>query len=261
MIEQVLLNLVVNARDAMPRGGPVEIRTFNRSWSPEDCEGFPKRRPGAFVCIEVTDTGCGISPENLAAIFEPFFTTKEVGKGTGLGLSTVDGIITQHSGWVEVFSVPGQGSSFQAYLPALGDLAGPSDVAEKSAGSVRGTETILLVEDEAAVRIILRRSLEQLGYRVLEADGPVAALAKWQEHSSSVNLLLSDMVMPGGMTGLELAQHLHRIRPGLPTIIMSGYSKQLTHVGNETKGAIEFLQKPFAASVLASVLRRRLDGS
>ncbi len=261
MMEQVLLNLSVNARDAMPEGGKIRISCRDHVWSAAACDGHAKRHPGHYVCLEVSDTGCGIESKNLATIFEPFYTTKEIGKGTGLGLSTVDGIVTQHKGWIEVESELGRGSIFRAYLPALKHTkeiaVEPPKAADAPAQT--GKETILLLEDEASVRLSLQRNLERLGYRTLAARTVQEALELWHSEGQSVDLVLADMVMPGGMTGLNFVKELRRSRPNLPVIIMSGYSEDLTRLGGEKVRDIEFLSKPFGVSDLTTILRRCLD--
>ncbi len=258
MMEQVLLNLVVNARDAMASGGVVRILTYDQEWTEQACASHPKSRPGRFVCLDISDNGCGIPPQNLATIFEPFFTTKDAGKGTGLGLSTVEGIVSQHQGWVDVDSQLNQGTTFHVYFPALAHSDIPAPEGAPAATAQKGKETILLVEDDTAVRKMVQRNLPQHGYRVLEASNPRDALSLWQKQGSEVDLLLTDMVMPGGLTGMELVQRLRALRPGLPAIIMSGYSRLLSQ-GGVTEPDIEFMQKPFGVAELTGTLRRSLD--
>lgn len=264
MIEQVLLNLAVNARDAMPEGGLVQILTYNHEWVESACVGHPKRRPGQFVCLEMIDSGGGIPEENLAIIFEPFFTTKEVGKGTGLGLSTVDGIVNQHKGWVEVESAVGKGTAFRIYFPLHSSVT-PVETRPASTplrtvhGSSEGNATILLVEDEAVVRRRVRDSLLKLGYRVLEAETPSGALELWKEQGNSIDLLLTDMVMPGGMTGMDLVRQLHQRNPQLAVIVMSGYSEELVHQGLADEPHVVFIPKPFDTPSLSSAIRRHLE--
>jgi signal transduction histidine kinase/CheY-like chemotaxis protein len=260
MLEQALLNLVVNARDAMPRGGQLLIATEAVSFDAAYARTHPDARPGEFVCLSVSDTGTGIAPEHLERIFEPFFTTKEPGKGTGLGLATVYGIVKQHRGWVEVFSRIGEGTTFRILLPAIpppASLAVPPAEAELCGGS----ETILLVEDDFSVRMITRRMLETFKYKVHEATCAREAVEVWGRHAAEIALLLTDMVMPEGVTGRELAEQLRAAKPGLKVIFMSGYSADV--VGEDTKffrkTGSYFLHKPCATAALIQTVRKCLD--
>ncbi len=260
MIEQVLMNLVVNARDAMPKGGQLEISTETvRLNAPPEHSG-PGGPAQDYVCMSVTDTGVGIPQEHLRRIFEPFFTTKAPGQGTGLGLATVYGIVKQHQGWVEVTSRVGQGTRFRIFLPAAGGAAASRGQAAES-GVPGGTETILLVEDDYQVRVMTRRVLESLGYNVLEAAGATEAISIWDENSSKIELLLSDIVLPDGMSGRELANHLRHRRSGLRVVLMSGYSQE--RVGHDTslfrRPKAHFVQKPSSTSVLARTIRNCLE--
>ena len=208
MLDQVLMNLAVNARDAMPEGGLLLIETGEK-WVDEDFVRLnPDAAPGRYVWLSVSDTGGGIPPEVLPRIFDPFFTTKDPGKGTGLGLATVFGIVKQHHGWIKVVSEPGRGAKFQIFIPASGATSKARVGAATQPQPRGGTETILLAEDEPSVRAVTRRLLEHCGYRVLEAANGAEALQVWQQHPASVALLLTDIVMPGGMTGLQLARRL-----------------------------------------------------
>lgn len=265
MIEQVILNLTVNARDAMSEGGTVVIRTATREVAAADLSvNSGKRRIGSFVVLSVSDTGCGIAPELLSAIFEPFFSTKGQGQGTGLGLCTVDGIVTQHKGWIEVESEVGKGSSFHVYIP-LAPKSETCAVAVATSGETihsgtgGGREKILLVEDENSVRTIARRSLERKGYRVTEACTALEALDRWQEASGDFDLLLTDMVMPEGLNGLALAKQLLEQKPSLKVIIASGYSEDLARMGEMGAIRMEFLPKPFDIATLNGTVRRCLD--
>jgi two-component system cell cycle sensor histidine kinase/response regulator CckA len=208
------MNLAVNSRDAMPRGGRLVIRTVVETITPEDVERSPEAAPGLHICLSVMDTGCGIAPEHLPHIFEPFFTTKEVGKGTGLGLATVYGIVKQHRGWIDVKTEVGHGAAFHIHLPASASPEGDRESGASKRSLPRGTETILLVEDDDAVRDVARLALERFGYSVLEASSGVAALNLWKEHKSKIQLMLTDMVMPEGMTGLDLSSKLKRLQQG-----------------------------------------------
>ena len=259
MIDQVLLNLTVNARDAMPKGGQIIIETSAVEFDEVSAAQTAKARPGLFVCLSVSDTGCGIPPEILPRIFEPFFTTKEVGKGTGLGLATVFGIVQQHKGWINVYSEAGQGTTFRIYLPRQIKTS-DTELIQLSQTPVRGgTESILLVEDEALLRASVRTALTRLGYHVLQATNGNEAMEVWNQHRDEIHLLLTDMVMPGGMTGKELAQKLLQRNPKLKVIYASGYSSEIAgeHILLET--GVNFLTKPFQARTLAQTIRNRLD--
>jgi CheY-like chemotaxis protein len=205
----------------------------------------------------VSDTGTGIAPEVLPRIFEPFFTTKELGKGTGLGLATVYGIVQQHQGWLEVSSQVGEGSTFKVFLPAIPTPAGLAAAAEVRGGN----ETILLVEDEPALRLTTRRILERKGYRIREATNGQEALEVWQSHAGEIALLLTDIIMPGEMTGRDLAERLWAQRPGLKVIFMSGYSAEVLGKGTEfiRRTRTHFLQKPCRSRALLETVRRCLD--
>jgi PAS domain S-box-containing protein len=260
MIEQVIMNLSVNARDAMPKGGQLTLGTSLKRIDEARARRNPDARPGAFVCLCVTDTGSGMSPETLGRIFEPFYTTKEVGKGTGLGLATVYGIVKQHQGWVEVESELNVGTTFHVYLPACDKKAEAASLdSDASPSAVRGgSETILLVEDEPVLRELARVILQDLKYRVIEAGSGVEAVKVFQAHEGRVDLLLTDLVMPEGMTGRELADHLKVRSPGLKVIFTSGYSADV--LGNEPlRDGTLFLQKPYAPPLLARTVRQCLD--
>jgi PAS domain S-box-containing protein len=261
MMEQVILNLVVNARDAMPEGGQLRVATEQLTLDETHARVNPAARAGEFVCLLVSDTGTGIAPEVLPRIFEPFFTTKDIGKGTGLGLATVYGIVQQHQGWIEVSSQVGEGSAFKVFLPAIPAPAGLAAAAEVGAQARGGTETILLVEDEHSVRVTTRRVLESKGYTVLEATSTREALELWQSHAGEIALLLTDIVMPGGMTGRDLADQLWGQRPGLKVIFMSGYSADVLGKGTNfiRRTKSHFVQKPSSSRALLETVRRTLD--
>jgi len=216
-------------------------------------------RPGRFICLNVTDTGCGMERATLARIFEPFFTTKEVGKGTGLGLATVYGIVKQHQGWIEVNSQPAAGTTFRVYFPAS-DKPVDAPVEKTTRGNkVRGgNETILVVEDEPVLRELARMILKDYKYEVLEAASGHEALQVWEKHKGQIDLLLTDMVMPEGMTGRELAEKLRREKPDLKVIYTSGYSSDVMGHENATRD-IKFLQKPYPPPELAQAVRECLD--
>ncbi|HKQ59192.1 MAG TPA: PAS domain S-box protein [Candidatus Eisenbacteria bacterium] len=255
-LEQVVMNLAVNARDAMADGGvlTIEVASVDRPGEP----GASNPRSGPFVTIAVTDTGCGMDEATAARIFEPFFTTKGQGKGTGLGLSTVYGIIEQAGGWIDVASRPGTGTTFTVYLKRLEPKAGPHGTEGAPQVSVRGSETILLVEDEPAVRAMAGEALEAQGYTVLEARHGVEALAVAQKHSGPLDLLITDVVMPQ-MGGGELAQRLVAERPGLRVVFMSGYTDDAVIRQGVSEATSAFLQKPFAIGALARKVREVLD--
>jgi two-component system, cell cycle sensor histidine kinase and response regulator CckA len=260
MIEQVLLNLAVNSRDAMPKGGRLDIRTQLAQIDETLANSQPEASPGRYVQIVVSDTGTGIDPEHLAHIFEPFFTTKEVGKGTGLGLATVYGIVKQHHGWITVASEPGQGTRFQIHLPAAVGSPGPAPAPAAPAPPTRGgPETILVVEDEPALRTLVRHILEFSGYTVLEAATGRAALSIWREHRARIDLLLTDMIMPDGINGRELALQLQADRPALRVLYTSGYGTDIVGVNFVLQEGVNFLQKPFNPRVLAEAVRSCLD--
>jgi len=261
MIEQVLLNLAVNSRDAMPTGGQLIIRISVLDLAADQPKEHPEGRPGRFVCLSVTDTGSGIAADVLPHIFEPFFTTKAVGKGTGLGLATVYGIIKQHQGWVEVESGVGQGTTFNVFLPGGGegaaDQQGETSVEEAPRG---GNETILVVEDEPPVRDLVCKILKSCGYDVLQATSGVHALEVWKENKNKIDLLLTDIVMPDGMTGRDLAEKVQAEKPGLKAIFTSGYSSDIVGKDFVIEDGVNFLQKPYVPQKLIKVIRKCLDG-
>jgi two-component system, cell cycle sensor histidine kinase and response regulator CckA len=260
MIEQVLINLAVNGRDAMPRGGRLLVSTRLAHLRERDVQGRPQRRSGQFVCIHVKDTGCGISPEVLPRIFEPFFTTKGPGKGTGLGLATTFGIMKQHMGWIEVESRMGAGSTFSLFLPAMAPeaVAAATPKGEEIAAN-GGRETILVVEDETLVREFAVAVLRPYGYRVLEAHSGVDALEVWRLHSARIDLLLTDMVMPDDMTGVELAARLVAEKPSIRVIFTSGYNPEGTANPFGHGKNSRFIHKPYSPRDLALVVRDVLD--
>ncbi|MDP3910645.1 MAG: PAS domain S-box protein [Gemmatimonadales bacterium] len=265
-IEQVLVNLAVNARDAMPHGGKLTIETadadLDAAWAAEHLGAHP----GAYVMVAVTDTGTGMAPAVRAHLFEPFFTTKEVGKGTGLGLATVYGIVKQSGGYISVYTEPGHGTSFKVYLPRLPDTAPSPPPPVAAAGpttsplkvAARGSETVLVVEVEPAVLALSRRALEAHGYVVLAAEDGGAAMRIVERHGGPIDLLLTDVVMPG-ISGRELAEQLAARRPGVRVLYMSGYpGDAVVHQGTLAAGSA-FLQKPFSPDGLARKVRDVLD--
>jgi PAS domain S-box-containing protein len=269
--EQVILNLVVNARDAMPRGGRIVLKTSNHQLSVEpDLEASPrgsgwgKPAPAAektsrqYVMLTVSDTGCGMDEQTQQHLFEPFFTTKEVGKGTGLGLATVYGIINQSGGQIEVESAPGQGAAFRIFLPAVAPPARHGDRAAGEASVRSGRETVLLVEDEEGVRSLARLVLQRNGYTVLEAPTGAEALAVSARHTGPIHLLVTDVVMPG-MNGRELADTLMSARPDARILFISGYMEDAIVRNGVQSDSIPFLHKPFTPLALARKVREVLD--
>jgi PAS domain S-box-containing protein len=260
MLDQVVMNLSVNARDAMPNGGQLLIETSERELDEEFVRLHPDTRPGRYACLSVSDSGTGIPPHVLPQIFEPFFTTKESGKGTGLGLATVFGIVKQHQGWIEVANNPTCGATFDILLPLSEATPAQLRCAAKSPKSIGGTETILLVEDEPTVRRLTKKTLERHGYRTLEACNGEEAIAIWQEHRGEVALLLTDSVMPGGMTGQQLARRLQEDNPRrLKVIFTSGYSAEIVKRGLALQPGERFIQKPCPPQELLEILRHCLD--
>jgi len=259
MIEQVLMNLAINARDAMPEGGRLSIDTVDHIVAESLGDSNPDAAPGRYVCLRVSDTGHGIPPEVLPRIFEPFFTTKEAGKGTGLGLATVFGIVKQHHGWIKVDNQPGRGVAFQIYFPAstVTPLQAPATEAKPKPRG--GTETILLVEDDPAVRRSLRTILEKHGYRVVECVNGIEALDLWLVYQRKVALVLTDLTMPGDLSGQELARHLRAAQPDLKVIFMSGYSAEVAGREFQLHHGENFIQKPFTIDHLLETIRRSLE--
>jgi PAS domain S-box-containing protein len=253
-LEQVLLNLAVNARDAMPRGGRLTLATTNLWVGPDD----PEVPPGPYVLLKVTDTGVGMDAATRARAFEPFFTTKEIGKGTGLGLATVHGIVQQSGGHIEVDSEPGQGTTFKVYLPRVDEpaRAGPSH--DGVGVPPRGSETVLLVEDDDGVRALSRHVLQASGYRVLEASAGSEALHRFRRSASSIDLLVTDVVMPG-LGGTQLAERLRALQPGLKVLYLSGYADDAVVRHGILQAQVNFLQKPFTPAALARKVREVLD--
>ena len=261
MMDQVLMNLAVNARDAMAKCGRLVIEISAADFDASVQAQSAQARPGPFVCLSVSDNGCGIPPDNLPRIFEPFFTTKEVGKGTGLGLATVFSIVQQHHGWINVESEVGHWTTVKIYLPRLSGLTTANIALKMLALPPAGKETILLVEDEPSLRITIQMTLAQLGYRILEAASGVKALKVWQEHRTEIGLLLTDVMMPDGMNGKELAQRLRRENPELKVIFMSGYSPEIAGQDFPLQAGVNFLAKPFQMQALAQIIRDCLDKS
>jgi len=257
-LEQVLVNLVVNARDAMPKGGTLTIETAQVELTSSPVYHLTPILPGPYVRLTVSDTGCGMDRKTQSHIFEPFFTTKGEGKGSGLGLSTVYGIVTQCGGAIDVTSRVSHGTRFDLYFPSAESDIITTAPTQLLGRPQRGTETILLVEDEPSVRMLVRDELRKLGYRVLEAKNGIEACLLATQQAGSFQLLLTDVVMPG-MAGRELAQHLSVIKPDLRTLFMSGYMDDVGIMAGQEEGTSSFLQKPFTPEVLARAVRNLLD--
>jgi CheY-like chemotaxis protein len=258
MVEQIVMNLAVNARDAMPNGGKVTISTSLEDIHREPTPMDPERRDGEFIRLTFSDTGTGMDTQILSRIFEPFFTTKPVGKGTGLGLSTVFGIVRQHGGWLDVESKPNQGTTFRIYFPA------GRQVAEKPEPVVdtvlrKGRETVLVAEDEEALRQMVVQILKLQGYSVLEACSGRHALEVWDQSNQPIDLLLTDMVMPEGIMGSELAERLTSKSPRLKVIYTSGYSPGMAGKDASLLEGRNFLPKPYSIGKLAQFVRECLD--
>jgi len=256
-VEQVVLNLAVNARDAMPEGGKLLIETGNAEIDEDYARRHSPMMPGKYVMVAVSDTGCGMDLETQAHIFEPFFTTKEEGRGTGLGLATVYGIVKQSGGFIWVYSEPGQGSTFKIYFPRVEDAlpaAEPSKVRPKLA---KGSETVLVAEDEGGVRSLACEALISHGYKVLEATGAAQALQIAEQHTEPIHLLLTDVVMPG-TDGKQLALRLSTLHPETKVLYMSGYTDDAIVRHGILEGGMPFLQKPFAPDALLLKVREVL---
>jgi CheY-like chemotaxis protein len=253
-LEQVIVNLAVNARDAMPDGGTLTIETSPVEVGADEAAAFPGMLPGRYVRLALTDTGVGMDRATLARVFEPFFTTKGPGKGTGLGLATVHGIVAQSGGSVTVSSAPGKGTVFTIHLPSVAEKLEPLGTGGQHCSS-HGHETILLAEDEAVVRDLAERALVERGYTVLATSSGDEALLACEGHAGAIHLLVTDVVMPG-MGGKALAERLLPLRPGLPVLYVSGYAD-----GRVVEEDTLFLQKPFAPSALAERVREALDAA
>ena len=261
-IEQVIMNLAVNARDAMPSGGKLTIETSNVSLDDDYARFHAPLRPGDYVMLAISDNGLGMDSETQSHIFEPFFTTKGL-KGTGLGLSTVYGIVKQSGGYIWVYSEPGKGTTFKIYLPRVPERAeSPAQVAshEESAATEPGTETVLIVEDETNLRYLVRQFLEKQGYRVIEAADGAVAMQIAVAHEGVIHLLLTDVIMPG-MNGRELAQRMAEIRPNTKVLYMSGYTENVIGHNGTLDAGVRLLQKPFTLRELKSKVREVLDST
>ncbi|MBN1584658.1 MAG: response regulator [Anaerolineae bacterium] len=257
-LEQVIVNLSVDARDAMPGGGQLVLSTQNVTLIPEDTEQYLDIAPGPYVLLTIRDTGTGITDEVKSHLFEPFFTTKERGKGTGPGLSTVYGIVKQANGHIEVESRVGEGSTFRIYLPHIEAKVVVNESQPRSSVLAHGTETLLLVEDEDIVRELARRVLERQGYTVLAARLPQHALDLMQNYVGPVSLLIADVIMPG-MDGPELAKRLLELRPDLQVMYMSGYTDDELSDHGVLESGFTLLPKPFDPNELVQAVRKMLD--
>jgi CheY-like chemotaxis protein len=262
-VEQVILNLAVNARDAMPNGGKLTIETNNVELDEAYAHQHFDVTPGRYMLLAVSDSGIGMDAEIQSHIFEPFFTTKEQGKGTGLGLATVYGIVKQSDGDIVVYSEPGHGTTFKIYLPRVDEPVAALEPRPVISEMPTGTETVLLVEDEEGVRGLARQALELSGYTVLEARYGPDALRCCQEQPAtrSIHLLVTDVVMPGGLNGYELAEQLKVLRPDLKVLFMSGYTQEATVRYGALQAGLFFLQKPFSPYLLIQRVREVLDAS
>ncbi len=257
-IDQVLANLCVNSRDAMGGNGEIQIETRNVHVDDLHASRHEGFTPGDYSLLMVSDNGCGMGKETQERIFEPFFTTKDMGRGTGLGLSTVYGIIRQNGGHIAVYSEPGKGTTFRIYLPRCRQARADAAPEPPARPLTRGTETLLLVEDELAILKLTTKSLEQQGYTVLAANAPADALLIAQTHSGRINLLLTDIVMPR-MNGRELAERLKTLQPGLKCVFMSGYPANVIARQGILEDGVHFIQKPFSMADLDAKIRAALD--
>jgi two-component system, cell cycle sensor histidine kinase and response regulator CckA len=258
-IEQVLLNLVLNARDAMPEGGTVTIETANVELDEAASQRLGTLPPGPYVQLSVTDTGCGMDSVTQGRVFEPFFTTKDLGKGTGLGLPTVYGIVMQSRGSITVDSAPGRGARFTIYFPKSDIMADDHEAGQtSSAEPAAGSETILVVEDQDSVRGFLRNLLRLYGYNVLEASGGSEAIALCRQHAGTIHLMVTDVVMPG-MSGRELVERVGTEQPAMRFLLISGYTNDPSIHSDVAEAGLAFLQKPFSPIALTHRIREVLD--
>jgi len=266
MIEKLVLNLALNARDAMPKGGRLLICTGLAEITGDDCRRNPRARPGRFVWLSVEDSGSGLAPEALAHLYEPYFTTKKT--GAGLGLASAYGIVKQHDGWIEVESQPGRGSRFKVFLPAETPTAAPAPskapiISEDLPTPVGGneTETILVVENDESIRRLAKLWLQRKGYRIYEATSAAEALTIWAAQGAHIDLLVTDMFLSGGLSGEELAEKLLQKKPGLKVIYSTGFTPEAFSGKLVLRDGINFLGKPYHPNKLVETVRRCLDES
>jgi CheY-like chemotaxis protein len=257
-VEQVIMNLVVNARDAMAKGGRLTVETVNVDLDAAYARDHVAVKPGPYVMLGVSDSGIGMSPETVAHIFEPFYTTKESGRGTGLGLSTVYGIVKQSGGYIWVYSEPNKGTTFKVYLPRVAEQVEAKPHAVEIPAAGQGSETILLVEDEEAVRELASRILSAKGYSVVAAKSTKEAEQLSEKHSGIIHLLLTDIIMPG-TSGRELARRITARHPKTRVLYMSGYTDNVLAQGGVLEAGLSFLQKPFTPGALVQKVRDVLD--
>jgi CheY-like chemotaxis protein len=261
-LEQVVMNLVVNARDALgSKSGEIFVTTEAVEIEAAHVQQCSEAREGHFVRLTVRDTGSGMDEATLRRIFEPFFTTKEAGKGTGMGLATVHGIVKQHDGWIEVMSAPGQGTTIHVHLPPTERVAEAASADFDLPGAEVSGRTVLLVEDDSDVRELVHHVLIECGLRVIAAVDGRQALQLWAKHRDEVDLLLTDMVMPGGVSGADLADRVLADRPDLPVVYSSGYSVSLFSEDRHIRKDVNYLPKPYLAHQLASIVTRALSES
>ncbi|MBI4863643.1 MAG: response regulator, partial [Candidatus Riflebacteria bacterium] len=258
-IDQVLANLCVNARDSIEGVGTITIETHNRELDEACAADRPGFVPGPYVLLSVSDTGEGMDGETLAHVFEPFFTTKDVGEGTGLGLAIVYGIVKQNDGYIDVYSEPREGTTFNLCFPRAVEEVVDVPAVSEDATPRSGTETLLLVEDEPSVLTLGKRILEGLGYTVLTAAAPVEAIRLVENHDGEIHLLITDVVMPG-MNGRQLADRLAAMRPGLKRLYMSGYTADVIAERGVIDSEVSFIQKPYTKQALSAKVREALKG-
>ncbi len=257
-IEQVVMNLTLNARDAMPDGGTITLTTTQRTLTAEAAT-HPDAREGDFLCLSITDTGTGMDEITRSRIFEPFFTTKGLNKGTGMGLATVYGIVKQHNGWIELDTAPGKGTTFRVMLPATSEKAEREVHVNFAAVPDEGSHTIFVVEDDASVRSLVVEVLQSYNYHVIEAEHGDAAIALWPSIRARVDLLLTDMVMPGEANGLDVARHCLATKPELKVIYTSGYSSELFGSNVQLQDGVNYLPKPYLSSKLSAIIHTALE--
>jgi two-component system cell cycle sensor histidine kinase/response regulator CckA len=256
-IDQVLMNLCLNARDAMPKGGQLIIETQNVAIDEEYCRHHPEGRSGSYVLLSVSDTGSGMDAGTIEHIFEPFFTTKEVGKGTGLGLATVFGIVKQHEGFINVYSEPGKGTTFRVYLPSA---SGEAERLNGEAGGQlqKGTETILVAEDNESLRELAQENLDALGYRLILASNGIEAVELFKANAKKIDLVILDVVMPA-MSGPDAYLEMRQLRPDLPVLFTTGYTAEAAAVTSMVEKGAALLQKPYGSKSLSRAIRSALE--